>query len=260
MRLITTNFVTEDSTDYIASNINPLFPVANLRNNLRSKILRTNDGTTTLDLVFDFHTAEEIDSIVLLWTKENGIRLTGGATLKIQANPTNSWASPAVDQTLTIDNTYLVATHHFTSNQSYRFWRLLITDVGNPYEYIEIGKLFIGKSEDIEAAQNGFKFKILDGTKRIANDFGHRYYDRYPQKTVLEFSYKFLEYSAIQVLENAFRTNGNNKPVVVVIDESEAVFDKDHYMIYGNMGDVFGETHVRHTLLDQDGLIVEELS
>jgi hypothetical protein len=103
-------------------------------------------------------TTEEIDSVVILWPKEDGIRLSDTAVVKIQANATDSWGSPAVDQTLTIDNTYMVASHYFSTDQSYRYWRVVIEDVGNPYGYVELGMVWFGKSLSIQKAKNGFKF------------------------------------------------------------------------------------------------------
>lgn len=260
MRLITSNYCTESATVVSGSNINPFYPVSNFKNPSRSKRVRTADGTTTMAVVFDLITTEAIDSVILLWSKEDGIKLTDTATVKIQANATNNWTSPALDQTITISNEYVVASHYFTSNQSYRYWRVLITDAGNPWNYIELGQVFLGKSEAVENAQNGFKFKLIDSTNVIQNEFGHKYFDEYPTRSVIEFDYKYLDYSAIQLLENAFRKNGKQKPVVIAIDPEETVFDKDHFMIYGLMGGQFGTNHVKHDLFNAETMVVEELS
>jgi hypothetical protein len=131
-------------------------------------------------------------------------------------------------------------------------------DAGNPWDYIELGQVFIGKSEDVEAAQNGFKFSLIDQSNISKTEYGHRYVDEYPLKSRLEFKYDFLEYTAIQTLENAFRTNGNRTPVLVVIDNAEDVFDKDHMMIYGYMVSGFSSTHIRYDLFNADGFVVEE--
>ncbi len=113
MRLMNKNYCTESATVVSASNINTNFPVTNMKNPFRSKRVRTVSGTTTLALVFDMVTTEEIDSVVLMWPKEDGIRLSGTATVKIQASATNVWTTPAVDQTVTIDNTYMLGSHFF---------------------------------------------------------------------------------------------------------------------------------------------------
>jgi hypothetical protein len=260
MRLLTTNYCTESSTTLSASNIDTNFPVSNLKNIHRSKRVRTNVGTTTLAVVFDMQTSESINTAVLLWPKEDGIRLTDSATVRIQANATNVWTSPSVNQLLTINNDYSVASHFFSSDETYRYWRVVIEDSTNPWDFIELGMVWLGKSLEIENAQNGFKFSVIDQTNVISNEFGHKYMDEYPQKTRLEIAYSYLENDDIEVLENAYRTNGNRKPVLIALDPDEAVFDKDHFLLYGTMGGEFALTHVKYDLLNVNGISIEELS
>lgn len=260
MRLMNVNYCAEDATVLSASNIDTNFPVSNLKHPFRSKRVRTALGTTNLTVVCDLVTTEEINSVVLLWPKEDGIRLSNSATLKIQANATNVWTSPAVDQALTIDNTYMIASHYFSTDQSYRYWRVVIDDPGNPHDFVELGVLWLGKGLEIDNAQNGFTFGIQDRSKVSLTDFGHTYVDQYPQLTTLDFSYEYLEYTAIQTLENAFRTNGVSRPVLVVLDESESVFDKDHFVVYGKFKNRFQLKHVNYNLLNVEGIGVVELA
>jgi hypothetical protein len=259
VRFLTTNYCTETATTVTASTSDANFPASNLKNPLRSKRWRS----TSVDeqtIVFDLQTTEEINSVVLLWPKIEGIRLTDDVVIKIQANGTNVWTSPSVDQVLTIDNDYSVASHFFSTDQSYRYWRVYIDDPTNTLGYIELGQVWLGKSLDIDNAQNGFKFGLVDRTNVISNEYGHKYFDEYPQTAMLEFSYANIEYEDVQILENAFRTNGSKKPVIVVLDETETVFDKDHYLIYGTMSPQFGFGHVNYNVFNSDGIKIEELS
>jgi hypothetical protein len=260
MRFMNVNYCTESATVVTASNINPNFPASNLQHPFRSKRVRTATGTTTLAVVFDMITTEEIDSCVLLWPKEDGIRLSNTATVKIQANATNVWAAPAVDETLTIDNTYVMASHYFASNQSYRYWRVVIEDASSPYDYVELGLCWLGKGLEIDPAQNGFRYSIVDASKTNRTDFGHVYTDEYPLVAALEFTYQYLEYDEIQILEDAFRLNGNKRPVLVCFDPLEAVFNSNHYMVYGLMKANFDSRHVNYNILNTDTIAVLELS
>lgn len=260
MRFMNNNYCTASATVVTASNINPNFPTTNLKNPLRSKRVRTSDGTTTLEIVFDMITSEDINSAVLLWPKEDGIRLSETATIKVQANATNVWTSPTVDETLTVNNTYMVASHYFTSGQSYRYWRVVIEDAGNPYDFIELGLVWLGTSLDIGNAENGFEFKQIDPSQTMSNDFGHQYTDEYPLRSILQINYRLLEYTTVQVLENAYRLNGIKKPVMVILDPTEAIFDKDHFGIYGKLNAQFGLKHINYNLFDADSINIVELS
>jgi F5/8 type C domain-containing protein len=259
MRFLTNNLATEAATTITASTANTNFPASNLSNPLRSKVWRST-SVTAQSIVFDLVTTEPINSIVLLWPKENGIRLTDAAVIKIQANATNVWTSPAVDQTLTINNDYSVASHFFTSDQNYRYWRVTITDPTNPYGYLELGVVWLGKALDIENAQNGFTHKLIDQSKVTRNDFGHEYVDEYPLTSVLEFSYLNIEYDTQVILENAYRTNGRRKPVLVALDAEENVYDKDHFLVYGKITSGFGSNHVSYNIFSTDNIVIEELA
>lgn len=259
MRLMDVNFITESATVVTASSSNANFPSSNLKDPFRSKRWRST-GCASENVVFDLLTAEDIDSVVVLWPKEDGIRLTNGAVIRIQANATNVWTSPAVNEVLTIDNNYEIASHYFSTDQSYRYWRILITDASNPWGYIELGQIWLGKALEIENAENGFKFSLEDGTKVTENGFGHKYFDEYPIMSSLEFSYSFIDYETVQVLEDAFRRNGSSRPVLMVLDPGEAVFNKDHFILYGCLQRKFTFQHRHYNFGDVSGLRIEELS
>lgn len=252
------NFATLDETDVTASDEDANFPASNLKHAFRSKRWRS-PTLTSSNVVFDIQTAEPIDTVVLLWPKEDGITLSNSAIVKIQANATDVWSSPSVDQTLTIDNDYEVCSHHFSTDQEYRYWRLVIEDPGNPNGYLELGVIWLGKSIDIENAQNGFKFSRTDRSKKTRTEFGNVYSDLYPTLTSVDFQYEFLDYDVIQVLDNAFLTNGSTEPVLVVFDEDATVSDKDHFLIYGLFDDSFSMDHVMYDIFNTQ-LSIQEIS
>jgi hypothetical protein len=254
-----TNFCTETATVVSASTAEARFPVANLKNPFRSKRWRSTSETDQW-VKFDLQTAEDIDSVVILWPKEDGIRLSDSAVVKVQANATDVWTAPAVDVTMTIDNTYVLATHFFTSDQSYRYWRITVTDPANAYGYIELGVVWLGKGLDIPSAQNGFKYSISDLSKQTQTDFGHDYVDEYPTSASLSLSFVNMDYQDIQTIENAFRNNGVRKPVFIALDNSGAVFDKDHFAIYGKFSRTFGLSHVVYDVLSTESIVIEELA
>jgi hypothetical protein len=203
---------------------------------------------TKESVVFDLITSQDISSVVLLWPKEDGIRLSSTAILKIEANATNVWTAPAVSQTLTINNDYMVASHFFTAVQSYRYWRVTIQDPQNPYLFVELGMVWIGENVAFNEPENGFKYTLVDPSHVSITDFGHEYVDEYPLSATLEFKYAFISYPTMQALENAFRTNGTKKPVLVVFDQAETVFNKDQFLIYGKFDKTHLTTHISYDI------------
>ena len=184
-------------------------------------------------LLFDLITTEEINSVVMLWPKEDGIMLSSNAVIKIQGNATNVWTAPAVDETLTIDNTYEIASHYFTADQSYRFWRVVIIDPSNVNLYVNMGVVILGKSEVIDNPDNGFSYSLTDTSRVITTDFGHEYVDEYPMTAQLEFNFSILDYDSAMALDALYRQVGSRKPVFIAMDHDASVFNKDHFSLYG---------------------------
>lgn len=259
MRFMNQNLCTADATVITASSANTNFPASNLKHPFRSKRWRSTNVTSE-NVVFDLVTTEPIDSVAIYWSKEDGIKLSNSAVVTIQANATNVWTSPAVNQVLTIDNVYMMTSHYFTTDQNYRYWRVLITDPGNPYGYVELGVVWLGKALAIPNAKNGFKYSLVDKSKLSQTDFGHVYADKYPLMASITFGYNFLEYAEICILENAFRQNGGTDPVLVILDADEVVFARNQYAIYGLMKPSMESTHLFYDVLEPGDLVVTELA
>jgi hypothetical protein len=259
VKVLTYNLCSNNATNITTSSSNPSFPSSNLKHPFRSKRWRAT-GCTAENVVFDMVTTEPVDSVVILWPKEDELKLTSSYVIRVQANATNTWTSPAVDQILTIDENYSVASHFFGTDQEYRYWRITIEDVTNPWGYVELGVVWIGKSLAVTNAENGFKWQLTDRSKSVVTEFGHKYTDEYPSSSSLNINYKYLDYEEIQIIENAFRLNGSKHPILVAVDPEEVVFNRNHFLIYGTMSNTLSLNHVRYNILDIPDITIEELS
>lgn len=210
-------------------------------------------------ITFDLKTTEEINSIAILWPKEDGIKLSSNAVIKIQASATNVWDSPAVNQVLTINNKYEIASHYFETNQSYRYWRVFVEDPENANLYVNLGVVILGNSIEISPPENGFTYQYSDNSKVQTTDFGNEYVDKYPITSSIEFDYKYFDEKDFEVFESMFLRNGSNKPVFVVLDESSQVLDKDQVFVYGKMSPKFQFRHVTYNLYNTKVQIKEIL-
>jgi hypothetical protein len=210
-------------------------------------------------VVFDLVTTEEINSVVLLWPKEDGIKLSNNAVITIEANATNTWSSPSVSQTLTINNTYEIASHYFSTDQSYRYWRVKIVDPANANLYVNLGVVVLGKSEAIANPDNGFTYTLEDNSRIQTTDYGHEYVDEYPTVAELEIEFSVLDYDDAVLIDNAYRINGTRKPVFVTMDNAGTVYNKDHIALYGKFQKSVGLEHRNYDLF-QGSLTIKEIS
>lgn len=214
---------------------------------------------TSETVTFDMATSEDIDSVVLLWPKEDGMQLSDSAVVKIQANATNVWTSPTVNQTLTADSTYEMFSHYFSAAQSYRYWRVEIVDPTNTDLYVSLGVVILGVALSIDNPDSGFSFSNNDLSTVASTQFGNQYVDEYPIFSSLEMNFDLMDYDDAQAIENAFRTNGIKTPVFVTMDATSTVFNKNHFAIYGKFQTSFYLKHLNYNLF-QSSLTISEIA
>lgn len=211
-------------------------------------------------IIIDLLSTEEVDSFAMLFDPKEGIQLTSSAVVSLQGNATPSWTSPAVDVNLSIDEDKDSITHFFSSDQSYRYWRINIVDPSNPDLYVEIGTLMLGNATVLtRCIDSGFTFDLEDNSKVQENNYGHQYVDEYPTLKTLSFSYNILSYVDVQTLDNMFRRVGARVPVYVALDSQEQAFDKDAYSIYGRLEKKLAQGHIVHNYF-KTSLVVREIS
>lgn len=240
------NLVTQPSTVITAGNENSLFPASNIADARATKVFRTETGTLTTNIVFDFQTTESVDSILYRGHKLDGLGLSGSIT--IEANATDSWSSPSFSTTLTPDATFNFGFVNF-STESYRFWRITATASSG---YLELGKIFIGAK--VELANNnidyGWTIEEKDLARVSKNSYGQKFIDTKTTQKMIKASLKLLTKSELDTMLAVFDSNGTHTPVWVVIDSDEVIvndlerfagyfyFDKnptvknDHFSLY----------------------------
>lgn len=215
--------------------------------------LHTEEG-----VVIDLNTAEEIDTVAIMFDSLAGVKLSDSALIYVQASATNAWTTPGYSQAVTIDNTYSCITLFLDTPQEYRFWRIKIVDPQNAYGYVELGTIVLGKYLSLaRCPDNGFDLTWDDASKLSVNDYGNTYVDEYPQVKEMIFNFNILTYDQQKILQEAFRRLGNKKPIFVALDPSETLFDKDHFWIYGRMTDKLISKHIV-TSYFQTGIKIRE--
>lgn len=138
--------LTPDSEDSI-------YPKAQLIDDNVASAFRTADAAAEYHVVADFGAAVDLDTVFL-----GNVNFRTTATVKIQANSSDSWGAPPIDETITVSglsnvlrgkNLYHKVT---TSPHSYRYWRLSISDISNPDGFYQVGEWWLGN--DVALAVN----------------------------------------------------------------------------------------------------------
>lgn len=202
------NLVTQPGTIITDPNQNALFPVSNLSDQRTTKIYRSTTDTTKI--VFDFISAEEVDTIILVPNHMTGWGFYGDVLL--EANPTDEWSSPAFSGVL--DNTEIDQAHQFAVTelaavQEYRFWRLSFTGTN----YVEVAKVFIGKKQTVGTRSISFGWQYSDEDNSIvtSNRYGQRFVDVINRQKKLSFQFEQLSKNELDDFLSIYDYCGKSK-------------------------------------------------
>lgn len=121
-----------------------LYPKANLYDLNHASVFRTQNASSAHNIVFDFGSATTIDTVALA-----NINLTTASTVSIQGNAADAWGAPTFNEAINmtgLSNTppYANLFHKLSTQQNFRYFRLLITDTANPAGYYELGEVWMG--------------------------------------------------------------------------------------------------------------------
>jgi hypothetical protein len=127
------------------SSENALYPRTNVKDYNAATVWRTNDANAGYTLDNDFGSAVTIDTCAIA-----NPNFQSTATIKIQASTTANFAVLNVDETLNLSGLGLYPPHSnlfhkLASAQTYRYWRLNISDIGNPAGFYEVCEWCLGQ-------------------------------------------------------------------------------------------------------------------
>jgi hypothetical protein len=222
-----------------------------------SEIATHSEETITVDC----SVTSPVDSCAIVFDPLSEIPLTQNATIRLQASATDVWTSPTVDVELFIDFDYNSVTHFFTSVQNYRYWRLVVSDPNNPNLCVEIPKLILSSAVQLtQTPEIGFKSVIDDQSVMTKTPYGHEYYDVYPLRRALDFTFAYLSEADVITLERVFREVGNTVPICVCLDPLEESFsDKDRLFLYCRIKGAHTQTHKFYTYFDVGLSVLEAM-
>lgn len=226
LRLLDYNYVFDTSVGLTALTADSEFPVSNLRSFLRGKVWRTTSAANQT-LVIDLKTTESIDTFLLVFDKESDITLTRSSAVRIQANATDEWSSPAVNVTLdnTLNETYGILSYFWSSAQSYRYWRLLINAPEVATGYLEISKVFLGYSTQIARLPLiGFSTSEEDLSQYQSTVYGQEYADTYPGRRHLNLQFMGVTEADKETIRSIYARLGRVKPIVAIYDPLQSDF------------------------------------
>jgi hypothetical protein len=212
---------------------------------------------------WDLGVAGNPKAFIAIGTRNEALKLSSNATVKLQGSTTDSWTSPEYSQTLTITDYGLgVFSSTGLHTSGLRYWRLSIVDTANAYGYVEMAKCYLGEAviPTTGAVQFPLNSTLVDYGERTIAKSGNVYYDVAALTEILEMNWSFLTKSEKEELEDFVRTVGLSTPFFVCLDPDENFStDLERYVKYVRFDDPPKFSLVTPNNFSSDWSIREEL-
>lgn len=150
-------------------------------------------GDSSESIIINLGSAQDIYAFII-----QDHNITSGATVKLQANTSDSWTTPAYSNTFTTisDPLFLYL------DQEYQYWRVLVEDASNPDGYIEIGNLFLGSYLELEQANACWGSSATEGYNLQSNISEAGVFRRYAYGSQLSLALDFGELISNEDVDN----------------------------------------------------------
>lgn len=156
--------------------------------------------------------------------------LSQGATVKVQANNIDYWASPPVDITLPITGQGAMKFIDEDNTATYRYWRLKIVDRMNFLgpQGMSLAYAYVGDHTTITTSNiaTGFSKELVDPSNTLQSENGALFFEVRPRYlSVSGAEVQLLNGAEQRELEQAFYELGRRMPFFVSIDPGTEVSD-----------------------------------
>lgn len=176
-------------------------------------------------ITIDLGAAFNPKAFILVGPRNEPLRISQSATVKIQGNSTDSWTSPAFEATLTHTD-FALARFSTTGlhSSALRYWRVSIVDRDNARGYVEASALYLGDWLTFTRGCPEFPLEIeeIDNTeKRSALQLGTLSTIR-SQTAQVTLNWNNLTKTEVESMRDAWADRGLGKPFFVSLDPDEA--------------------------------------
>ena len=205
-------------------------------------------------ILIDIGYQETMEFFALTWPLGSVAPFTNNSTVTLQANNTNNWTSPPLEETLSpLDNGFFKALEDSTGvkTYNYRYWRVKIEDKTNPGgpEALKIGHVYLGTYITLtnRNTRRGFTKSIVDPSRRSESESGVLYFDSKVKYRRFEgVLLEFLDAADRLALEQFFHDVGTSVPFYVSLDPTECISeDLDELTLYCVLEDMPRLTQIK---------------
>lgn len=186
-------------------------------------------GLTAEWVKCDLGAAMSVNSLAI---RASNLRV--GDSLSIQANDTDDWGSPPVNQAITITATMVakeLIIYNATISPNRRWWRILMTATAHPDGYIRIGRVCLGTYvEPDRDYDKDFEVEDVDPSVVISSATNQKYVNVLPAYKRIRLNFTSIS-AADAVKFKAIRDEvGRNGTFHVELDPANNLVSESYYV------------------------------
>lgn len=171
----------------------------------------------------DFGLPTNPQAFILFGKRNENLKYSESAVIKLQGNQTDNWTSPQFEETLSWNENVIQTSNKLgLHTEPLRYWRFYVEDKQNEYGYLEFSNLFIGQAFIPErgCAQFGFLNRLRDLSVTAYSESGVSLTDIKPQHQEFSFEFSFLTKEDVDNFMFLFEVHGTGKPFPIIMDKN----------------------------------------
>lgn len=175
-------------------------------------------------IIFDMGIDTLPESFYLIGPRNEPLKISPSATVKLEASPTDVWNTPPFSQTLTYNDEVLHLYNIDTlATQAYRFWSLSIEDQ-NQNGYVEVGAFFLGT--EFITVRGGVNYPLNstlnDRTNSVRSEGGQSFANIREKTQTFSLEWNALTKADVEEIEGLWSDYGLAFPFFIALDREEA--------------------------------------
>ncbi len=217
MKTVYENKILDATLTATTENIN--FPLTNLQENQIYKTYRST-AKNAQRIVIDLASLKS-DYVYL-----KNYNFTSSVTLRLEANTSDSWGSPAFSETLTYNSEYIIL--NFTES-TYNYWSLYIDDTTNTNDYIELGLFVLGVGVELPGMSPDQIFTDKSDSTASYSRSNQMYGNEEIMYRENKITFPALTFTQRDTLRNIFRAVKNIRPILLIVWEDDLTYESPIY-------------------------------
>jgi len=175
-------------------------------------------------IIFDFGIDTLPESFYLIGPRNQALKISPSAIIKLEASPTDIWDSPPFSASVAYNDEVLhLYDIDLTATQAYRFWSISIEDQ-NQNGYVEVGAFFLGT--EFITTRGGVNYPLNstlnDRTTSVRSEGGQSFSSIREKTQTFSLEWNALTKVDVEVFEQMWADYGLAYPFFIAIDREEA--------------------------------------